>query len=238
MHFVDRQAKYPNRWTIIHADGSSEIVTFVRNDEPIVEGTPMNAATLNTLSDVAGADVAKEAAELAASNAKASQNAAESSASSAYASAQSSEDSAKRADAKAVSADTSETNAATSATASAASASAAKKSQAAAAGSASAASGSATDAAKSQTAAATSEANAATSEANALRYSQEAGAKANTDKTLRIEDAPADAKAVGDTLDSIMLMLVTGNLTFGLYTGTGEVLCASDGSVLIANKTL
>lgn len=39
---------------------------------------------------------------------------------------------------------------------------------------------------------------AATSEANAKKYSEEAGAKANTDKTLSIENAPADAKAVGD----------------------------------------
>lgn len=65
MHFVDREAKYPNRWTIIKADGSSEVVTLVRNDEPIVEGTPMNAETLNTLSDVAGADIARQQAEAA-----------------------------------------------------------------------------------------------------------------------------------------------------------------------------
>lgn len=62
MHFVDREAKYPNRWTMTKANGSSEVVTLIRNDEPIVEGTPMNAETLNTLSDVAGADVAKEEA--------------------------------------------------------------------------------------------------------------------------------------------------------------------------------
>ena len=65
MHFVDREAKYPNRWTIIKADGSSEVVTLVRNDEPIVEGTPMNAETLNTISDVAGADIARQQAEAA-----------------------------------------------------------------------------------------------------------------------------------------------------------------------------
>lgn len=41
---------------------------------------------------------------------------------------------------------------------------------------------------------------AATSEANAKKYSEEAGAKANTDKTLSIENAPADAKAVGDII--------------------------------------
>ena len=69
MHFVDRQARYPNRWTLKKSDGSSEVVTLIRNDEPSVEGTPMNAETLNTLSDVAGADVAREKAESAAQQA-------------------------------------------------------------------------------------------------------------------------------------------------------------------------
>lgn len=66
MVFVDRKAKYPGRWTMKKSDGTSEIVTLVRNDEPIVEGTPMNAETLNTLSDVAGADIARQQAEAAA----------------------------------------------------------------------------------------------------------------------------------------------------------------------------
>lgn len=65
MVFVDRKAKYPGRWTMKKSDGTSEIVTLVRNDEPEVEGTPMNAETLNTLSDVAGADVARIQAEAA-----------------------------------------------------------------------------------------------------------------------------------------------------------------------------
>jgi hypothetical protein len=62
------------------SDGTSEIVTLVRNDEPIVEGTPMNAETLNALSDVAGADIARIAAEKAELNAKLSEVNAETSA--------------------------------------------------------------------------------------------------------------------------------------------------------------
>lgn len=70
IHFEDRQAKYPNRWTMKKSDGTSEVVTLIRNDEPTVEGTPMNAETLNQLSDVAGADVARAQAEAAAQNAR------------------------------------------------------------------------------------------------------------------------------------------------------------------------
>lgn len=70
MVFVDRKAKYPGRWTMKKSDGTSEIVTLVRNDEPEVEGTPMNAETLNTLSDVAGADIARQQAEAAANKSK------------------------------------------------------------------------------------------------------------------------------------------------------------------------
>lgn len=77
MHFVDRNAKYPGRWTMMKSDGTSEIVTLIRNDEPVVEGTPMNADTLNTLSDVAGADIAKEKAEAAATVASTAKDAAE-----------------------------------------------------------------------------------------------------------------------------------------------------------------
>ena len=95
---------------------------------------------------------------------------------------------------------TSESNAAGSASASAGSAAAAAQSESAAAGSATKASGSASAAEKSKTAAATSEANAAKHEEAAKKYSEEAGAKAGTDKTLSIEDAPADAKQVGDAL--------------------------------------
>ena len=67
MVFKDRVAKYPGRWTMVKEDGISEVVTLVRNDEPSVEGTPINASTLNELSTVAGAlNAAEEAKESAA----------------------------------------------------------------------------------------------------------------------------------------------------------------------------
>lgn len=71
---------------MMKSDGISEIVTLIRNDEPVVEGTPMNADTLNTLSDVAGADIAKEKAEAAATVASTAKDAAELAANSATAS--------------------------------------------------------------------------------------------------------------------------------------------------------
>lgn len=83
MVFVDRKAKYPGRWTMRKSDGSTEIVTLLRNDEPEVEGTPMNAETLNTLSDVAGADVARLQAEASAAQAQADRKRAENAADSA-----------------------------------------------------------------------------------------------------------------------------------------------------------
>ena len=66
MVFEDRISKYPGRWTLVREDGSSEVVTLVRNDEPIKDGTPINASTLNELSTVAGAINAKEEAITAA----------------------------------------------------------------------------------------------------------------------------------------------------------------------------
>ena len=104
MVFEDRVAKYPGRWTMVKSDGTSEIVTLIRNDEPTKEGTPINAATLNELSTVAGAINAKEEAVSAASiansaSASAAKNAQSTSADakSAESSAASAEESANRA---------------------------------------------------------------------------------------------------------------------------------------------
>ena len=105
MVFEDRVAKYPGRWTMVKSDGTSEIVTLIRNDKPIKEGTPINAATLNELSTVAGAINAKEEAVSAASSANSAATSAAQSAQSASAdansarrSAASAEESANRAE--------------------------------------------------------------------------------------------------------------------------------------------
>lgn len=134
MVFEDRVAKYPGRWTMVKSDGTSEIVTLIRNDEPTKEGTPINAATLNELSAVAGAINAKEEAVSAASSAN---------------------------------------FAATSAAKSAQSASADAKS-------------------------------AGSSAASAEESANRAAAVVSTDKTLSVEGAPADAKAVGNALKGVI----------------------------------
>lgn len=94
----------------------------------------------------------------------------------------------------------SEEQAADSASASAGSAAAAARSESAAADSATKASGSASAAEESKAAAATSEANAAKHEEAAKNAAIEAGAKAGTDPTLSIKNAPADAAATGAEL--------------------------------------
>lgn len=134
MVFEDRVAKYPGRWTMVKSDGTSEIVTLIRNDEPTKEGTPINAATLNELSTVAGAINAKEEAVSAASSANSAANSAAQSAQSASADAKSAGDS------------------------------------------------------------------AASAKADADR----AAAIVSTDKTLSVEGAPADGKAVGDALKGVI----------------------------------
>lgn len=101
MVFEDRVAKYPGRWTMVKSDGTSEIVTLIRNDEPTKEGTPINAATLNELSTVAGAINAKEEAVSAASSANSAATSAAKNAQSASTDAKSAESSAASAKAEA-----------------------------------------------------------------------------------------------------------------------------------------
>lgn len=151
MVFEDRVAKYPGRWTMVKSDGTSEIVTLIRNDEPTKEGTPINAATLNELSTVAGAINAKEEAVSAASIAN-------SAADSAAKNAQSTS-----ADAK----------------------------------------------------------SAGNSAASAKAEADRAAAIVSTDKTLSVEGAPADAKAVGDALKGIKLPAATATTLGGVKVGSG-----------------
>lgn len=101
MVFEDRVAKYPGRWTMVKSDGTSEIVTLIRNDEPTKEGTPINASTLNELSTVAGAINAKEEAVSASSSANSAATSAAQSAQSAFADAKSAGSSAASAKAEA-----------------------------------------------------------------------------------------------------------------------------------------
>lgn len=162
MVFEDRVAKYPGRWTMVKSDGTSEIVTLIRNDEPTKEGTPINAATLNELSTVAGAINAKEEAVSAASSAN---------------------------------------SAATIAVKNAQSASADAKS---------------------------AESSAASAKAEADR----AAAIVSTDKTLSVEGAPADAKAVGNALKNIKLPVATATTLGGIKSGKGLKISA-DGTASI-----
>ena len=166
MVFEDRVAKYPGRWTMVKSDGTSEIVTLIRNDEPTKKGTPINAATLNELSTVAGAINAKEEAVSAASSANS------------------------------------------------ASISAAQSAQAASAD------------AKSAGSFATS----------AKAEADRAAAIVSTDKTLSVEGAPADAKAVGNALKSIKLPIATATTLGGVKVGSG--LTVDAGGTLSADSAL
>lgn len=58
--------------------------------------------------------------------------------------------------------------------------------------------------------------------------------QAITDALTEIEEAKADKTE----LDDLVKQLAYGNLTFGLYTSDGKVLCTSDGTELTANKPI
>ena len=166
MVFEDRVAKYPGRWTMVKSDGTSEIVTLIRNDEPTKEGTPINASTLNELSTVAGAINAKEEAVSAASIANS------------------------------------------------ASASAAQSAQSASADAKSAGS----------------------SAASAKAEADRAAAIVRTDKTLSVEGAPADGKAVGDALKDIKLPIATATVLGGVKL-SDDFTADADGTLHLAGGT-
>ena len=98
-------------------------------------------------------------------------------------------------------------------------------------------------AASSASAAATSASNAKTSEGNAA-WSAEKAESAKSSAASSAASAAASAHeakiiaASGDDMDKIMLFLVVDQLTFGLYTSTGDVLCTSAGDTLIATKQI
>lgn len=168
-------------------------------------------------SSASAAASSASAAKTSETNAKASENAAKTSAGNAKASetnAKASENAAKTSE---TNAKTSETNAKTSETKAAASATNAKTSETNAKASADSmgtsvatctakakeAEASAGKAAASERNAKTSEGNAKASEDEARQLVEEAKKVVNTDKTLTIDGAPADAKTVGDKFKSI-----------------------------------
>lgn len=166
MVFEDRVAKYPGRWTMVKSDGTSEIVTLIRNDEPTKEGTPINASTLNELSTVAGAINAKEEAVSASSSANSAATSAAQSAQSAFADAKS----------------------------------------------------------------------AGSSAASAKAEADRAAAIVRTDKTLSVEGAPADAKAVGDALKNIKLPVATATVLGGVKL-SDDFTADADGTLHLAGGT-
>nr|DAG40915.1 MAG TPA: baseplate protein [Caudoviricetes sp.] len=101
----------------------------------------------------------------------------------------------------------------TAASAAAGSASDANASKEAAAEAASAAAGSASAASTSEANSAASESASKKSEEEAKRQAELAGTRANTDKTLNVENAPADAKAVGDALAGKAAVVVPHTFT-------------------------
>ena len=51
--FEDRRAAKPNRYRVIPENGEAYYVTLERADDPVVDGTALNAEILNTLATLA-----------------------------------------------------------------------------------------------------------------------------------------------------------------------------------------
>ena len=100
-------------------------------------------------------------------------------------------------------------------------ASTATKKAAAAAESESAARTSAAEAAQSAQSASVDATNAGNSAASAKAEADRAAAIVSTDKTLSVEGAPADGKAVGDALKGIKLPIATATTLGGVKVGSG-----------------
>ena len=115
-------------------------------------------------------------------------------------------------------------------------ASTATKKAAAAAESESAARTSAAEAAQSERSASADAKSAGSSAASAKAEADRAAAIVSTDKTLSVEGAPADAKAVGDALKDIKLPIATATTLGGVKVGSGLTVDA-DGT-LSADSTL
>ena len=47
--FIDRQSAKPRRYKVIPEKGEPYYVVLERADEPIVDGTPLNAETFNSI---------------------------------------------------------------------------------------------------------------------------------------------------------------------------------------------